>query len=116
MREQHRGAHRDLPFAEHRLDPPFIPGGSQGIDRGPHGQPAGQDAVGPAAGPPDGRDSVLRPEALFPVYSVTKTLVAAAVMLLVERGIYILFNPIHTYDAGWPDAMGDSFPEPGVDP
>lgn len=27
-----------------------------------------------------------------------------------ERGIYILFNPIHTYDAGWPDAMGDSFP------
>src|SRR3954471_9260657 len=27
-----------------------------------------------------------------------------------ERGIYILFNPIHTYHAGWPDAMGDSFP------
>jgi len=27
-----------------------------------------------------------------------------------ERGIYILFNPIHTYDAGWPDAQGDSFP------
>lgn len=27
-----------------------------------------------------------------------------------ERGIYILFNPIHTYNAGWPDAMGDSFP------
>ncbi|HEX6746934.1 MAG TPA: hypothetical protein VF092_06520 [Longimicrobium sp.] len=27
-----------------------------------------------------------------------------------ERGIYLLFNPIHTYDAGWPDAQGDSFP------
>lgn len=27
-----------------------------------------------------------------------------------ERGIYILFNPIHTYHAGWPDAMGDTFP------
>lgn len=27
-----------------------------------------------------------------------------------ERGIYILFNPIHTYDAGWPDAQADSFP------
>ncbi|MGD2070507.1 MAG: hypothetical protein PVI57_17660, partial [Gemmatimonadota bacterium] len=27
-----------------------------------------------------------------------------------ERDIYILFNPIHTYHAGWPDAMGDSFP------
>ena len=27
-----------------------------------------------------------------------------------ERGIYILFNPIHTYHAGWPDAMGASFP------
>jgi hypothetical protein len=27
-----------------------------------------------------------------------------------ERGIYILFNPIHTYNAGWPDALGDSFP------
>jgi hypothetical protein len=27
-----------------------------------------------------------------------------------ERGIYILFNPIHTYHAGWPDAMGDVFP------
>lgn len=27
-----------------------------------------------------------------------------------ERGISILFNPIHTYDAGWPDAVGDSFP------
>ncbi|HET6762240.1 MAG TPA: hypothetical protein VFH27_01180 [Longimicrobiaceae bacterium] len=27
-----------------------------------------------------------------------------------ERGISILFNPIHTYHAGWPDAMGDSFP------
>jgi hypothetical protein len=27
-----------------------------------------------------------------------------------ERGIYILFNPIHTYHAGWPDALGDSFP------
>lgn len=27
-----------------------------------------------------------------------------------ERGIYILFNPIHTYHAGWPDAMQDSFP------
>ena len=27
-----------------------------------------------------------------------------------ERGIYILFNPIHTYDAGWPDALRDSFP------
>ncbi|MGH7483391.1 MAG: hypothetical protein ACRELV_14660 [Longimicrobiales bacterium] len=26
------------------------------------------------------------------------------------RGIYILFNPIHTYHAGWPDALGDSFP------
>src|SRR5215212_6086552 len=27
-----------------------------------------------------------------------------------ERGIYILFNPIHTYNAGWPDALNDSFP------
>lgn len=27
-----------------------------------------------------------------------------------ERGLYILFNPIHTYHAGWPDAMGDTFP------
>lgn len=27
-----------------------------------------------------------------------------------ERGISILFNPIHTYHAGWPDAMGDTFP------
>lgn len=27
-----------------------------------------------------------------------------------ERGIYLLFNPIHTYHAGWPDAMGDTFP------
>ncbi|MDB4905455.1 MAG: rane of secreted protein [Gemmatimonadetes bacterium] len=27
-----------------------------------------------------------------------------------ERGISILFNPIHTYHAGWPDAMSDSFP------
>lgn len=27
-----------------------------------------------------------------------------------ERGIYILLNPIHTYHAGWPDAMGDTFP------
>jgi hypothetical protein len=27
-----------------------------------------------------------------------------------ERGIYILFNPIHTYHAGWPDALADSFP------
>jgi hypothetical protein len=27
-----------------------------------------------------------------------------------ERGIYILFNPIHTYNAGWPDALRDSFP------
>ena len=27
-----------------------------------------------------------------------------------ERGIYILFNPIHTYHAGWPDALRDSFP------
>ncbi len=27
-----------------------------------------------------------------------------------ERGIYILFNPIHTYHAGWPDALQDSFP------
>ena len=27
-----------------------------------------------------------------------------------ERGIYILFNPIHTYNAGWPDSMGASFP------
>ena len=27
-----------------------------------------------------------------------------------ERGIYILFNPIHTYNAGWPDALGDTFP------
>ena len=27
-----------------------------------------------------------------------------------ERGISILFNPIHTYNAGWPDAMQDSFP------
>jgi len=27
-----------------------------------------------------------------------------------ERGIYILFNPIHTYNAGWPDALSDSFP------
>jgi Endoglucanase len=27
-----------------------------------------------------------------------------------ERGIYILFNPIHTYDAGWPDALQDTFP------
>lgn len=27
-----------------------------------------------------------------------------------ERGIHILFNPIHTYHAGWPDAMNDSFP------
>jgi hypothetical protein len=27
-----------------------------------------------------------------------------------ERGIYILFNPIHTYHAGWPDALGDTFP------
>ncbi|HSU13816.1 hypothetical protein [Longimicrobium sp.] len=25
-----------------------------------------------------------------------------------ERGIYILFSPIQTYDAGWPDALGDS--------
>jgi hypothetical protein len=27
-----------------------------------------------------------------------------------ERGIYILFNPIHTYNAGWPDALRDTFP------
>lgn len=27
-----------------------------------------------------------------------------------ERGIYILFNPIHTYHAGWPDALSDNFP------
>src|SRR5687768_12131766 len=27
-----------------------------------------------------------------------------------ERGIYILFNPIHTYNAGWPDAIRDTFP------
>ena len=27
-----------------------------------------------------------------------------------ERGIYILFNPIHTYHAGWPDSMSASFP------
>lgn len=27
-----------------------------------------------------------------------------------ERGIYILFNPIHTYNAGWPDALNDTFP------
>jgi hypothetical protein len=27
-----------------------------------------------------------------------------------ERGIYILFNPIHTYHAGWPDALRDTFP------
>jgi len=27
-----------------------------------------------------------------------------------ERGIAILLNPIHTYDAGWPDAEHDSFP------
>jgi hypothetical protein len=27
-----------------------------------------------------------------------------------ERGISILLNPIHTYDAGWPDAPGDTFP------
>ena len=27
-----------------------------------------------------------------------------------ERGIYILFNPIHTYDAGWPDSVGAAFP------
>jgi hypothetical protein len=27
-----------------------------------------------------------------------------------ERGIYILFNPIHTYNAGWPDALQDTFP------
>ncbi len=27
-----------------------------------------------------------------------------------ERGIYVLFNPIHTYNAGWPDALSDTFP------
>ncbi len=27
-----------------------------------------------------------------------------------ERGIALLFNPIHTYHAGWPDALRDSFP------
>ncbi|MFW6330770.1 MAG: hypothetical protein ACOC3J_03490, partial [Gemmatimonadota bacterium] len=27
-----------------------------------------------------------------------------------ERGIYILFNPIHTYDAGWPDSLDADFP------
>lgn len=27
-----------------------------------------------------------------------------------ERGIAILLNPIHTYHAGWPDAMRDTFP------
>lgn len=27
-----------------------------------------------------------------------------------ERGISILFNPIHTYNAGWPDALRDTFP------
>jgi hypothetical protein len=27
-----------------------------------------------------------------------------------ERGIYILFNPIHAYNAGWPDALRDTFP------
>ena len=27
-----------------------------------------------------------------------------------ERGISILLNPIHTYDAGWPDAEHDTFP------
>ena len=27
-----------------------------------------------------------------------------------ERGIYILFNPNHTYNAGSPEAMGYSFP------
>lgn len=27
-----------------------------------------------------------------------------------ERGISILLNPIHTYDAGWPDALRDTFP------
>lgn len=27
-----------------------------------------------------------------------------------DRGISILFNPIHTYHAGWPDALRDTFP------
>jgi hypothetical protein len=27
-----------------------------------------------------------------------------------ERGIGILLNPIHTYNAGWPDALTDTFP------
>jgi D-alanyl-D-alanine carboxypeptidase len=54
---------------------------------------------------PLAREVALPPEALFPVYSVTKTLVAAAVMLLVERGSVRLDQPV-----------GELLPELGLPP
>lgn len=51
-------------------------------------------------GPEDRRP--LHPQALFPIYSVTKTLIAAAVLMLVEEGQVGLDDPLETYPPDLP--------------